>query len=130
MTFKPSYAPRTPGVAPGSSESPIVTDAKKFTGQTSNDYFYRELSRRSNEADENILRTLDSPASVFDVGSTRGTRFIPGYQGFIPCSPVNAAAVRAPSEDSGGYFKRIVPHYQRFMPGYTGVSPDHVLSVK
>lgn len=113
------------------SESPIVTDSLQLTGKTSNEYFFDEIPHIAEDGMVASPEKLTSPASLFDLGSTRGTRFIPGYQGFLPTSTRNAERFKSGLlVDRPGYFQRTVLADTRFVPGYTGFRPADPLTVK
>ena len=98
-----------------------MTDSLRRTGVSSNNYFYRESKL--------TLSPDCRSKNEYTVGSTRGSGFIPGYQGFIPTNTVNPQVAAYERSCGGRPHTKSDIQYSREMPGYTGYRPLHVLNV-
>jgi hypothetical protein len=90
----------------------------RILDKTSNDFFFQESKQ---EFLRNVGATMKSQKTAFDEGSTRGTGFIPGYQGYIPVDTQNQLVIQYSKQDRKDHNSEGTRQKEpRKMPGYTG----------
>ena len=104
------------------TESPIV-GSSQLSPHSSTYQYFNETNEASLAAIKNSSR-MSSIKTDFTTGSTKGTGFIPGYQGHIPMASENPRLLEYEKQTRAGSYPKNIPSCSNHIPGYTGYQPS------
>jgi len=127
---KTEYCSSFPSLEAADKAVPFRPEDRKFSLSdapdtdrfiTSNDLFFRVSRDRFLGGLSDHSSNMKSLRSVIDEGSTRGTGFIPGYQGYIPTDTQNPLVSSYESQSNQRERKPDrIDTYTGNVPGFTG----------